>query len=104
MESDVEAESVMQQMVAYDEDIVRRFPESFQDRLRLAWTRYQYGAHLYGRARAAEGRALMKSGINAVSEVHEQHPSTTRFYSHLLGMLVFCPDPGLRQLERAMKL
>jgi tetratricopeptide (TPR) repeat protein len=85
-----------------NETLVLRFPENVEYQVSLAWSDNAWGNLSYYFDRKAEAREYFRKAITRMKSLVERFPKERRYRSHLLGMLLYCPDVELREPLRAV--
>lgn len=86
-----------------DMKLSKRFPDSMEYQVSDAWAHTNHGNMLYYFGRREEAEASYRRGIAIMKSLVERFPDEKRYHTHLLGMLIFCPIPELREPELAVQ-
>jgi tetratricopeptide (TPR) repeat protein len=82
--------------------LAERYPDIAEYTVSAAWNETGRGCLLYLRGRREEAVVPLQRRIELMKRLVEKFPAEKRYHVHLLGLLLDCPIPELRDPERAL--
>lgn len=84
------------------DQLAARYPDSVEYQVSAAWDNFLRGDLKYEAGKHDEARELFRRAIQTAKTIADRFPKEKRHHTHLLGMLLYCPDPEVRDAQRAV--
>lgn len=85
------------------DQLAQRYPDNVEYQVGAAWDNNAYGILAFHFGRKEEARDYFRRAISACKRIVERYPDEKRHHTHLLGLLIYCPDHEMREPQRAIQ-